>query len=118
MLPEIPVAIEVQAQIFHAGPHLDADSLYSNLGLRWRLLPRLLEKDSLGFMKGHRQPQGANSANDQCHPDSCEATDILPRVPTGQDKSVVRIADDTQAREESAPEYTVVPEVPQDGAQN
>jgi len=84
MLPEIPVAVEVQAQIFHAVPHLDADSLYSNVWLRWRLSPRLLKIDSLGFMKRHRQPQGANSANDQRHPNTREATYVLPRISTSQ----------------------------------
>jgi len=99
-------------------PHLDADFLYNNMGLRWWLLPRLLEIDSLGFMKRHRQPQGANSANDQRHPNTREATNVLPRIPTSQNKSVVCIADDPQAREEGAPEYSVIAEVPQDGAQN
>lgn len=114
MRSEGTVAIEVEPQILHIGPHFDAGSTYP-YPRPWELSgPRPpCETDGLRLLRVYAQPKVVDTRDDGCHRDLRSADGPADTLLDGHLQRIVRITYQGCAVGKGGPQDRVVSEVPQ-----
>ena len=114
MSAEVPVTVEGQAQVFHAGSDLDLSPFQPQAIARWRrpVIGPAAEPHCLRFLRGHPQPQSLDRGDHAGHSQFRQTDGSVPRRAPDQHQRVVGIARQRRVRGHRHWKYRIVRDVP------